>query len=363
MVAALLGAVIPIFSITAFFAFVLLAIYAAIITADPYWLLCLAPGVAFFGGCLLYAHMRALNELMASIKGLLGIIGATPAAVQLRRPSRMLSALIFTTLLTLFPITVCLREAALPIFNPLQTAGFAFIPVGWFFVNQTRIFRVADPQSILILFLAVSAAITAFSQDPWILACFWLVNSNVLIALLLFSQSMTNRELLDRLPDFKPFDIAPALVATERFLSKIPAGQKVLLACRDPEGRYNDLFIEHFPLSELLNYAAHRAGQAVLPDFYSVAYFPDRCLWGTELARVASNLDAGQVEFVIVPSAAVEKDGGIAAWAAAGLELIDRLDFASLGSDIEYLVASKCLDSGWSLFRKQDASPVDNWLD
>lgn len=358
VVAALASIVIPPLSVTAYVALALLAFYETVVTLEARWMLCLIPGGVFFAGALIFVHLRALHELAATVKALLGFIGALPKP-RFRRPSRILSATIITAVLALFPLVVLLRHGTLPMFTTAQTAGFALIPVGWFFVNQTRLIRIADPQSILILFLAASTAISIHSEDPWILACFWLVNSNAFIALLHLMQSEPQEAILRRLPDFTPFDVSPLVSAVGKFLSQVPAGAKVLLACRDPRGNYNELFAEHFPMSELLNYAAHRAELAIVPDFYSVGYFPDQHLWGTDAESVARNLRQMGGEFAVVPFPSGEKEEAILSWSAAGFELIDQLNFASLGIEIDQMVASKGLTSGWRLFRKGAAKTTE----
>lgn len=356
--AAVAAIVIPPVSITGYLAFAFLATYVSVVSADVRWFLCTVPGALFFAGSLVFAHTKSLGDLGTTINRLLGALGAIPKA-QFRRPPRAMSALIITAGLALFPFVVWFRHAALPYLAPAQTVGLAAIPVVWFFVNQSRLLRVADPQSILILFLAISAAISAYAHDPWILACFWLVNSNAFIALLHLAQSESWVAILEGLPSFRAFNVSPAVTAVEQFLSGIPASSRVLLACRDPEGDYNALFAEHFPLSELLNYAAHRRDLAIVPDFYSAAYAPDQLLWGTDPGRVESNLSKAGLEFAVVPSSQLEKDRAMSVWSAAGLELVGQLSFASLGSDIERMAASKGLASGWHLFHKPSGSDHD----
>ena len=355
MVATVVSIVVPPLSITAYVAFGFLALYKSIIALEARWLLYLVPGGVFFLGALVFAHLQALPDLAATVRDLLKLIGAFPKP-RFRRPPRILSATIITAMLGLFPLTVLLRQGSLSMFNPAQTAGFALIPVGWFFVNQTRLLRIADPQSILILFLAVSTAITIYSADPWILACFWLVNSNAFIAMLHFMQSEPRDSILRCLPKFSPFDVSPLVSATRKFLLPVPSGERVLLACRDPNGDYNELFAEHFPMSELLNYAAHCSGLDIVPDFYSVGYFPDQHLWGSDPESVAHNLSQGGMEFVIVPSFQVETGAAPLGWSTAGFELIDHLNFSSMGRDIRHMVAFRGLTPGWHLFRKQSGS-------
>jgi hypothetical protein len=351
--AGLAGVVIPVFSITAFVAFALLLVYESFVHGDLQWLFFLFPGAIYFSSCMIYAHAGAMAELSATVQRLLGFIGALPEHSKWSRPPRKLSAAIFTGMLSLFPITVWLRGASLPAFDTLETVGFASVPVVWFFVNQARILRVADPQSVLIVFLSVSAAITAYSQDVWLLLCFWLVNSNILLAILYFAQSEIKPEPHSTIAQFKPFLIDPPVDAAAAFLSQIPSGHKVLLACRDPGRNYNDLFIEHFPLSELLIYAAHRTGLAVFPDFYSIAYFPEQHLWGTDIASVTANLEVSGIEYVVVPSLVVVCNADQTAWKVAGFDLLDQFYFNYLGPNIASLVVSKGITAGWLLFKWQ----------
>jgi hypothetical protein len=317
-IAVLIWTMASLFSITVFLAAVMLTFTVCALTWRPYLLLSLAPGAVKFLIDLMSAHSRDGGGIRQTLANLLGMLGAGTSR-KYKRPSRWLSTVAFCAVLGLFPAAVLFLEVHYAKFGSHDLFVISIVPVLWFFVNQARIFRIADAHSILLCYLSVTAAVTMISGSYWLLAAFWIANSNAFIAVILYQFDVPFRQMITKGPVVKPLDITPFVQVMTDFMSLVPERARLLLVCTEPGDDYNKLFVEYFPLSELLYHCANNRTIAVIPDFYSIGAGDATHLWGREPELVRKNMVANQTDFAVISG---DGDSSVKHWNDEGFDVL-----------------------------------------
>lgn len=336
-------------SITSAVAASLFAATVSLTTLDPVPLLAVMPCWAVPLVGIIASHGLALSKFYQVGTALLSIIGGTRKVAYKRRISLVVPS-VSCAAIGIFPLYLLLRNLIwAPTFDPKWVVACA-MPVAWLFLNQSKIFRIADPQSILFFFLSVSTATIIVHPDLLTLFFFWLANSNPVVHQLLFHAEGNNpRSGGFGVPVCEPIDVKPAIDVMAEFLRPIPKGDRVLVAYNDPGSDYNQIFADLFPISELVQHTAHRLSLAAVPDIYFLIYSPrDRHPWGYESQVIKDHCVAIGARYAIAPPGITD---------VTGVSLVGCLALTDLGLSLTEMIATGPYRSGLCLYRVAPAPP------
>ena len=285
---------------------------------------------------LMAGEIAGGKDLLASVKRLLATIGAHPSA-KYRRPVRVGYVAVLALVLSAFPVAVYLTGATTQTLSPLELSGLALLPVVWLVVNQTRLIRLADVQSVMMLFLSVSAAIVLAAPSIVLVAVFWVVNSNPLIAMLLFEFDLPWPKMLAHAPAVRPFDIQPYLDDIDDFLKPVASGERLWLAFSDPGNDYNQLFDGLSTVYQALSYRADARLIHALPDWYCVMehnYEGAQDIWGREPNSVSSHMAAWNARYALIYRRGAEYSEDY--WTSNGFSVIGRMSWDRLARSVPH---------------------------
>lgn len=213
------------------------------------------------------------------LKTILRFIGASRKSEYIR-PIKIFYPLCFSFILSIFPLIIFYREISFLDLDYIKVSLFAASPVALFFLNQTGIFRFADVQSMLMLFLTVSTTITILSQDWAVVLIFWLVNSNGIISYILYFNTAPVKNIISSIPALRPFDFSTIKEPITNFLMDIPTGSNVYIANHNPCGNYNSIFDGYANHYQALFHCADLLNISITPDWYSVMFKSTPYYWG-----------------------------------------------------------------------------------
>lgn len=293
---------IAVLSVTVFAFVCILVLTFFFVTKEAYVFLTLLPGFFFYpikikgvyGPGVGKASGEGFFEAVAKI---LEFVSGFRDPV-LRRPTRWLAAIALTACFIIFPGAVYISKVT---FAGIDNAGLtiiAMIPVVVVFVNQSRLFRFADLQSVMMFFMTVSSGLTLICNHPLVYLVFYFSNTNGIISLLLFGNDRVTASNPFAAPPVAPISTAHVQQEVQNFLSPVPAGSRVLCIFQDPQGNYNNLFIGQYPLNEVLYYAGQMTGKPVFPDAYLAMSREAEFQWGME--SIERNLDKFSTDYFVV---------------------------------------------------------------
>jgi hypothetical protein len=104
-------------------------------------------------------------------------------------------------------------------------------------------------------------------------------------------------------------DVKPALRLAMSLMADVPPGSVVLIAHRNPDCEYNLVFADLFPLSEVIQHAAHRLKLAAIPDIYFLMYSAALHPWGYDPHSLSLSCNNLKLAFVIAPPGLDGKNG------------------------------------------------------
>jgi hypothetical protein len=192
---------------------------------------------------------------------------------------------------------------------------------GIFMMNQTM-FRVADEQSLIILFVSIFAFEVLQEDFSWMLiGVLWLVANPhaFFVSIGKFSESNIYSIKVNA-----PFDHTPLLDKFKIFFSNVPEGEKVYFAFADPQGNYFNIFDGYRIILEAPLVVTAERNIHLFPDWYAVVetnYIGAPQCWGRSPVEVKDNLIRWNAKYAIVYQS-TETD----------LELQWNQDFEEMGS-------------------------------
>lgn len=230
-------------------------------------------------------------------------------------------------------LTMCCSILALAILN------FSFV-------------RFADDQSIHFAMLSVASISTILTHDLILLISFYL---SIYVSPHFISSSSNKKSNLWPCP-LKPFKITNICKCACNFFSKIPIDSRILIICKDPCGKYNNLFDGYRNIYELAYYVANLQKILVFPDWYAIGANNNNnsnSFWGTSIDAVNKNIRTWNADYILIyqPS----KSDLDTKWKNDGFSKISTLDWGDLLN--EDLDGEICWDSlnftpKWFLLRK-----------
>jgi len=226
----------------------------------------------------------------------------------LRRPSRWLASMALTSFFLTFPAAVHFSNSTFAGINNAELTFISLVPVCLVFLNQSRLFRFADVQSVLMFFLTVSSGVALICNHPIVFLAFYFSNTNGIVSMVLFGNDNAGSSNPFAATPVAPISTAKVQSSVEEFLKPVPVGERVLCVFRDPCGNYNNLFNGQYPLNEVLYYAGQITGKPIFPDFYLAMNREASLRWGAE--NVEYNLDQFSTDYFVVTEASslVEKN-------------------------------------------------------
>jgi hypothetical protein len=240
------------------------------------------------------------QDFLKAVSKLLEFVSGHGDAL-LRRPSRWLASIALTSFLLPFPVAVYFSGASLAAVNNAELTFISLVPVCLAFLNQSRLFRFADVQSVLMFFLTVSSGVTLLCNHPLVFLAFYFSNTNGIISMVLFGNDKTNESNPFAATPVAPISTAKVQRNVEEFLKPVPVGERVLCVFRDPCGNYNNLFSGQYPLTEVLYHSGQITGNPVFPDFYLAMSRESGLRWGE--GGIESNLDQFSTDYFILTEA------------------------------------------------------------
>lgn len=244
--------------------------------------------------------LKALSKLLEFVSG--------HGNAVLLRPSRWLASTALTLFFLAFPVAVYFSNSTFAGINNAELTFISLVPVCLVFLNQSRLFRFADVQSVLMFFLTVSSGVTLMCNHPVVFLAFYFANTNGIVSMVLFGNDNGGSSNPFAAVPVAPISTAKVQSSAENFLRVVPTGERILCVFRDPCGNYNNLFSGQYPLNEVLYYAGQIVGKPVFPDFYLAMSRDASLRWGTE--NIEYNLDQFSTDYFVVTetSSMVEKN-------------------------------------------------------
>ena len=315
---------------------------------DPALALTLLPGLLYFCNALQLFEVKAYREMKGYVVELLASLG-TRRDSRYQRPMRIIYALGISAFLASFPLSIF----ALNIHSAHQSCRelvlLSAMPVAFFFINESRLFRIADPQTSLMFFFTVTTAVTIASSSYLLLALYWLTNSNAIISMLHYHFDCTMQNKVRYTPVVRPFDIAPFLRRLDRFLEKVLPGKRILVAFSNPGSNYTAIFDGFSTLYDPLFFCANKKGVHAMPDWYTVSELnhedsPE--IWGRTPAEVRKNMDTWQADFALIYD--LENNFDAAVWKEYGFRTVSEFSWAEFRNE---LANSPLIATGWPTWR------------
>ncbi len=151
-------------------------------------------------------------------------------------------------------------------FNGLNELSIILIgTVLLFFINETYV-RIADQQSFYILYLSVGTFVLMNSQINFVLLASFGLSIYLVYRWLL---NVRTSKLLT--PGIRvPFSAHAEIHHLQDFFRSVPKGEKVIMAYRNPNGDYGQIFNGYRIFNEPIQYAASLNGLKYMPDWYTI---------------------------------------------------------------------------------------------
>lgn len=273
-------------------------------------------------GIKISSHFFPLLKDTSSIVNLLKLIGATKKSVKYKRSfNRFLSIrlVFFLGLYVQFIITL---------YTTAEKFDVLFISlIILYILNESLIFRFADPQSIHISVMSITTVLVLLYFNPYLLISFLVMLNPPAIFL-----DFTTKSLVVP-PKRKPFKVRDVLDKIYGFLKVEKT--RVLFCFDNPEGQYGKIFDGYGPILEAFIYVANKKNIHIFPDWYFVMKYnypgAPEC-WGRDVDKVLFNVKRWDVRYIIMYERAGEN---ILSKFSEHFELISSLSYSDLFSEVE----------------------------
>ena len=281
------GAITPIF-----FAFPIV-FYFSICFIDPWILATLVPVIIVIS--IRFFTMLASKSFLVSLNETAKLIGLSSRKVRYNREMSKVSNYTIYFLI-IFSIGTLFLSFASDVFPTLAVFGIIA-----FFVNQ-RLLRVADEESMIMLFLSLFA-FYVIQQEYNLLAisALWLVASP--LPVFLSVQEPLSKMKFGRIIVNPPFDHSKLESGFDKFFSSVREGESVYFAFSDPKGKYQNCFDGYRHILEMPLYVAAKNGFHLFPDWYAVSqtnYLGAPNCWGRNQEKVSENMDRWHAKFAVI---------------------------------------------------------------
>lgn len=279
--------------ITPVFFSVPICIAVAFIHEDPWLLFVIVPALAY--SAIIVFPLLVGSQQSAGIVNIAKLIGARNKTAVYKRNIDKLSLSSAYYLLLYGTCTLLFGYIA------GEIPWLLLVGVALFFVNQ-RMIRVADEESLIIIFATLFTYMVMQANPGWMLVfVYWLV-VNPSGHFLLLQRFTANA--FEKLPKpFSPYDHSYLEREIERFFSDVESGSRVFFAFDNPKNSYENVFDGYRVIVEPIFYVAVKKYIHLLPDWWAVGetnYAGAPNLWGRTVEEVESNCRTWSADYVIV---------------------------------------------------------------
>jgi len=242
-----------------------------------------------------FIPLVANRSIATSLNETAKLIGLTSRKVRYNREMNKISnfSIYFLSLYAIGSVMLFFVSGKIP--------ALAIIGLLVFFINQ-RFFRVADRQSMILLFLSLFTFHTV-QQDGslMLLLSLWLVASPLPVFLSI--QEPLERNKFGEILIHRPLDHSKLEIEIENFFSPVRAGDSVYFAFSDPKDIYRNCFDGYRIIIELPLYVASKNAFHLFPDWYAVTqtnYLGAPNCWGRNPEEVSENMGRWHAKFAVI---------------------------------------------------------------
>lgn len=249
---------------------------------------------------LLTLHLRPLlmnqgTHFSASVITIAKFIGAHSKGVKYKRHSMRLG-LTNTYFLFVYAASVLILY--------ISSGQLPLLPISAliiFMINQ-RFLRIADDQSVILLFITVMGAyLLAGVPDLWALLALWIAASP--LPWFLGLASLNPREGLTNIVCHGPFDHDRLEKSWDQFFGNVPTASRVYFAFNNPEDHYERIFDGYRSIIELPLFVASKRKIHLFPDWHAVGetnYLNAPNCWGREISEVMENMNRWEADYAVI---------------------------------------------------------------
>ena len=270
-----------------------IVVYFSYYNSEPLILATLLPAGIFI--LSRFIPLVANRFIATSLSETAKLIGLTSKKVRYKREMNKISnfSIYFLSLYAIGSFMLFFVSGKIP--------ALAIIGLLVFFINQ-RFFRVADDQSMILLFLSLFTFHTV-QQDGslMLLLSLWLVSSPLPVFLSI--QEPLKKNKFGEILIHRPLNHSNLEIEIENFFSPVRAGDSVYFAFSDPENTYRNCFDGYRFIIELPLYVASKNGFHLFPDWYAVTqtnYLGAPNCWGRNPKEVSDNMGRWHAKFAVI---------------------------------------------------------------
>ena len=270
-----------------------IVVYFSYYNSEPFILATLVPAIMVIASRFL--PMLASKSLFESLSETAKLIGLSSRKVRYNRAMSKVSNYTIYFLI-IFSIGTLFLSLASDVFPVLAVFGMMT-----FFVNQ-RLLRVADEQSMIMLFLSIFAYYVIQQEDNLLaISALWLVASP--LPVFLSVQEPLSKMKFGKIIINSPFDHSKLEFEIGNFFSPVRADDSVYFAFSDPKGMYQNCFDGYRRILEMPLYVASKKGFHLFPDWYAVTqtnYLGAPNCWGRNPEEVSENMGRWHAKFAVI---------------------------------------------------------------
>lgn len=256
-------------------------------------LITIVPAVVNIYACSL--PMLQSGRLGRSVRDIAKLIGATGSDVRYKRKSKYFG-ITNSYYLVLYGVGCGCIWVVQSEFPVLPFVGLVL------FAGNQRVIRVADEQSVVILFNSLMAVQLLQHPPIWIgLAVLWFVASPLPILLEINGRNQESEPVSVRV--HAPFDHSILEDELEDFLLQVPKNQRVMMAFEDPGRAYENIFDGHRVFMEMSLFVAARKGIHLFPDWHFITennYENAPDTWGRTMPDVLRKSKEWDSDYVMI---------------------------------------------------------------
>lgn len=228
-----------------------------------------------------------------------------------------------------------------------ETIPWLLIGCCLLYIINAKFIRFADIQSIYLSILSISLPMILNQYDVLYLVSFWLMIAPIPRITGFYSYP----KILDVMPVMKPYNLEPIVLEIEHLISEVKEGDKLLLAYKNPENLFENIFDGYRALVEGISFVCNEKRVHMLPDWWYINdnnFAEAENVWGVNPISVKENMKKLGCAFAIVYHDQKNKiDWSI--WESQGLILKSSMDWGKFKDDFYSHKKMKVANLKWYL--------------
>jgi len=281
-------------SFTAFFIASILVVISSIYMEDYYLLLCLIPG----GIKWVIPVLISMKE--GALAKMIGAIGGHEKVKYSRQSDKNINI----QKLYLFGMQLAFLIYFILLYRFSIASILLAIVIGLFIINETFV-RFADQQSFYLAYLSISVfCLLETNEIDFRLLAIYVLSIYPVYGLML-NVAPRGKSFIS--PGIrKPFSTEKTIRDLQSLYKDIPEKSKLLIAYKNPDGQYGNIFNGYRIFNEPLQYAATLKNICLLPDWYMVfennKENDDESFWVSCESDAVNYMKKNDIEYLLVPS-------------------------------------------------------------